>query len=251
MKLKNFFLIIFIIVFFQACSVNQQTIKSVAQTNSASEIIIYKNEILNLLSQYKNKLDKRNPYSYNKDLSKKIYSQINKNQDLISIVQNGKKLENYDEYLYYAFSKESVKNRNDFLILGLYKLIYKAYILDQDHQFTAMGYNKIDMQKLHKYLQVIRWKVRHSKDLNGNYLFVTWQNNWQLELKNRELKDLNIIKDLRYIKSKEESLFSHSNFSFEVIISDMIVNLEHTLKKVNVEPLNMSISAIRSFVFII
>lgn len=236
---------------FQACSFNQDTIKSVAQTKSASEIVYYKNEILKSLKLYKKKLDIRNPYSYNKSLSKNIYYQIDTNQDYINIVQNGKNLNTSREYLYHAFSKEKIKNRNDLLIIGLYKLIYKAYNLKEEHHFAALQYNKEDMLDLYKYLQIIRWKIRTSKDLNDEYLFKTWQNNWQLELMNKNEKDLNVIKELKYIKNQKETIYDSSNFSFENLITKMLTNIEHSLKKINVEPYEMSIQAIKSFVFII
>jgi len=247
---KIVFLMVFILLF-QACSINQDTIKSIAQSNSASEIAQYKNEVLKYLISYKKKLDIRNPNSYNKALSKNINLQISQNQNYIPVIQNHKKLENYNEYLHYAFSKEDIKNRNDFLIIGLYKMIYSVYRLEKSHQFVAMQYNKASMLKLYEYMQVIRWKIRTAKDLKGNYLFLTWQNNWQLELMKKDRSDLNIIKDLKYIKSNKETLFSPSNFSFEVLLSKMIVNIEYSLKKINVEPYEMSLSAIKSFVFII
>lgn len=253
MKIKyqiNIFLF-FLVFLFQGCSFNKNSLKTVAQTNSASEIYHYKNEVLNSLITYKKKLDLRNPKAYNRELSKNIYFQIESNQNYINIIQNSKKLFTSDEYLYYAFSKEEINNRNDFLILGMYKLIYDAYNLKEEHQFSAVQYNSEKMQKLYKYLQIIRWKVRTQKDIKGKFLFVTWQNNWQLEFLNKNQKDLNTIKDLKYIKNKQESIFSSSNFSFENTITEMLVNIKHTLKKINVEPYDMGISAFKSFVFII
>lgn len=245
------FIITSLVLFFDGCGFNKQSIQSIARTNSSSEIVKYKNEITSSLLKYKKKLDLRNPNSYNKKLSKNIKFQIETNQDYISILQNGKKLETYNEYLYYAFSNEKIKNRNDFLIIGLYKLIYKAYSLDDKHKFTALEHNKEELQNLYEYLQVLRWKIRTKKDINGDYLFNTWQNNWQLELLNKDKSDLNIIKDLRYIKSNKESIFSPSNFSFEIVLSRILLNVEYTLKKINIEPYEMSTQAIRSFVFIL
>lgn len=241
----------FISLFFQGCSFNSDTIKSIAQSNSASLIVEHKNEVLEYLLKYKKKLELRNPNSYNKELAKKITYEIMQNQDYISLIKNGKKLTRYNEYFHYAFSKEQIKDRNDYLILGLYKLIFKAYSLDKEHKFVAMQYNKEEMIKLYEYLQVIRWKVRTAKDLKGKYLFYTWQNNWQIEFMKRNPQDLNEIKEFIYIKSKKESLSSSSNFSFEILISKMLVNIEYSLKKINIEPYEMSISAIKSFVFII
>ena len=248
--IKSFFVISFVFLFY-GCSFNKDSIKSVAQSNAASEITKYKNETINSLLKYKKKLDLRNPSSYNKSLSKDIIHQIQTNQNYINILQNGKKLNTYDEYLHYAFSDEEIRNRNDFLIIGIYKLIYKAYGLEDNHKFTALQYNKEELSKLYKYLQVIKWKIRRQKDNNGKYLFNTWQNNWQIELLSKDDSDLNIIKELEYIKLNKESIYSHSNFSFEILLSRILLNVEYTLRKINIEPYAMSTSAIKSFIFIL
>ncbi|GGD33044.1 hypothetical protein GCM10012288_03730 [Malaciobacter pacificus] len=251
-ELKQLRVLLFIVLIFsfQAC-VSTSSIKSIAQTNSASQIEEYKSEVLKLLLKYKEKLDLRNPYSCNKDLASNINHQIRSKQDYINIIENDKKLKTYEEYLHYAFSENEIRNRNDFLILGMYKLIYQAFAYQKNHTFAASQYDKKSMIKLYETLQVIRWKVRTNKDKNNQYLFKTWQNNWQLELENSDLNDLNIIKQLKYIKNNQESIFDHSNFSFEILISSMLVNIEHILRKINIEPYEMGISAIKSFVFIL
>ena len=248
--IKTFFIISFVFLFY-GCSLTQDSIKSVVQSNAASEITNYKNETIVSLLKYKKKLNLRNPNSYNRTLSKDITHEIQSNQDYINILQNGKKLNTYNEYLNYAFLDEEVENRNDFLILGIYKLIYKAYSLDDNHKFTALQHNKNELSKLYKYLQVIRWKIRTQKDNNGKYLFNTWQNNWQIELLSKDDSDLNIIKELEYIKLNKESIYSHSNFSFEILLSRILLNVEYTLRKINIEPYAMSTSAIKSFIFIL
>lgn len=250
-KLVRIFTILILVLFFQGCSFNKQSIQSMARTNSASEIVKYKNEITSSLLKYKKKLDLRNPNSYNKSLSKNIIYQIQTNQDYINILQDGKKLETYNEYLHNAFLDENISNRNDFLIIGLYKLIYKAYSLDDKHKFTALEHNKSELVNLYEYLQVLRWKIRTQKDIKGNYLFNTWQNNWQLELLHKDRNDLNIIRDLEYIKTNKETILSPSNFSFEILFSRILLNVEYTLRKINIEPYEMSTSAIRSFIFIL
>ncbi len=253
MKIKfiiNVFL--FILIFtFQGCSFTQTNAHNIVQTNSAIKINNHKDEILKHLISYKKKLDLRNPSAFNKKIQKDIYNQIQTNQDYINLIQNNKKLKTSQEYFSFAFEKESIQNRNDFLIIGLYKLIYKAYLLNENHQFTAMQYSNYDMLKLYQYLQVVRWKIKNAKDSNNSFLFVTWQNNWQLELMKKDNSDLNIIRSLKYIKNHKESIFSSSNFSFEVLISLMISNVKYSLKEINVEPYDLSISALKSFVFII
>ena len=72
-----------------------------------------------------------------------------------------------------------------------------------------------------------------------------------IELAKKYSGDYNIINNLEYIKSNKESVYDHSNFSFEIILSKMIIDVEHTLRKINVEPYEMSISALTGFVFIL
>lgn len=253
MKIKKtqVFLLIIIALFLQSCALNKSTIKSIAQTNSASQIEVYKNEILKSLLKYKQKLNLRNPNAYNKDISTNINYGITSKQNYINIIHNNKKIEDYKECFYYAFSSEPLNNRNDFLILGLYKLVFKAFNMQNNHQFAATQYNKEEMKKLYEYLQIIRWKIRTNKDVNGNYLFSTWQNNWQIELEKKYIDDYNIINNLEYIKSKEETVYDASNFSFEIVLSKILTNVEHSLRKINVEPYEMGFNAIKSFVFII
>lgn len=90
-ELKQLRVLLFIVLIFsfQAC-VSTSSIKSIAQTNSASQIEEYKSEVLKLLLKYKEKLDLRNPYSYNKDLASNINHQIRSKQDYINIIQDGK-----------------------------------------------------------------------------------------------------------------------------------------------------------------
>lgn len=110
-----------------------------------------------------------------------------------------------------------------------------------------MEYSKYDLQKWYEYLQVVRWKSRVDKNDKGEYLF----NTWQIELAKKYNGDYDIINNLEYIKSNKESVYDHSNFSFEIILSKMIIDVEHTLRKINVEPYEMSISALTGFVFIL
>lgn len=249
-KIQIIFLL-FVSFFIQACTLDQNSIKSVAQTNSATQIDEFKNEILKELISYKKKLDLRNPNAYNKNLQSSIIQEIRTKKNFINLVQDGKVLEKPNEYFYYAFLTQKIQNRNDLLILGIYKMIYKAYEMDKNYQFSAISYNKEDMTKLYEYLQIVRWKIRTSKDDKNEYLFNTWQNNWQLELAKKYQGDYNIINDLLYIKANRETILDPSNFSYEILFSKMITNVEHTLRKISVEPYEMSVSALKSFIFII
>lgn len=250
-RLNQIILFMFLILCIQSCSVKQSDIKSVAQTNSATQIDEFKTEILKELINYKKKLDLRNPNGYNKDLQASIIYQINLREDHLHLIQEGKTLENYGEYFYYAFSSENINNRNDLLILGLYKLIFKAYNMEKNHQFSAVQYDKQEMLKLYEYLQVVRWKIKTAKDNKSEYLFKTWQNNWQLELEKKYAGDFNIINELAYIKVNKESIYDSSNFSFEISLSKIIINVEYSLRKINVEPYEMGISALKGFIFIL
>lgn len=250
-KLLQLIFLIILLFFMQACSLSQSEIKSIAQTNSASQIESFKTEVLKDLILYKKKLDLRNPNAFNKDLKNSIIQQIKENKNFINLVQNSKVLVAPNEYFYYAFSTQNINNRNDLLILGLYKLIFDAYKMDEKHQFSAIEYDKEKMIKLYEYLQIVRWKIRTAKDDKENYLFNTWQNNWQLELAKKYKGDYNIINELSYIKSNNESIYDSSNFSYEIVISRMITNIEHTLRKINIEPYEMSVSIFKGFIFII
>lgn len=246
--------LIFLLVslfFIQGCSLNQSEMKSIVQTNSASQIESFKTEVLKDLILYKKKLDLRNPNAFNKNLKSSIIQQVKENKNFINLVQNSKVLVTPNEYFYYAFSTKNINNRNDLLILGLYKLIFDAYKMDEKHQFSAIEYDKEKMIKLYEYLQIVRWKIRTAKDDKENYLFNTWQNNWQLELAKKYKGDYNIINELSYIKSNNESIYDSSNFSYEIVMSRMITNVEHTLRKINIEPYEMSVSVLKAFIFII
>ncbi|MCP4970392.1 MAG: hypothetical protein GY932_07355 [Arcobacter sp.] len=88
-------------------------------------------------------------------------------------------LDNYKDYLQIAFSKDYIPCRNDYLILGLYYLVYDLYDIEDSHKVIALEYDKNKLHKLYKNLQVIKWKIKVNRDFKGNYLFKTWQNNWQ------------------------------------------------------------------------
>ena len=81
-----------------------------------------------------------------------------------------------------AFQKDT-KLRNDYMILGLYKQFWLAYEQNEAHQITTLSYNQEALKTLFYTLKVIKWKINTKKNEHGNYLFLTWQNNWQVELK--------------------------------------------------------------------
>ncbi|MEA3289949.1 MAG: hypothetical protein U9Q04_07210, partial [Campylobacterota bacterium] len=103
-------------------------------------------------------------------------------------------------------------------------------------------------------MQILQWKIKHNKDSNNQYLFLTWQKNWQVELaKKINKKDFNfeMIKELHHIKTNKENLLDGSNSSFEILTSLMILYLHDSLKLLGAEPNKLSVDAIVGMVFMI
>lgn len=253
-KIIKYGLIFLFLIFFSGCATNQDEIRGAFQTNSAELISKDEKKLQKLLIKFKDKLDKRNPNNFNKNNEQKIYSVLKNFDKKMFLKYNGKVIRNYKDYLNLSFSKEKLLNRNDYLILGLRYMISYAYDTNSFHNLTALQFDKEKLIKLHKNLQVLKWKIKVDRDEIGNYLFLTWQNNWQIELKKRLAiaQDItyNDIKDLQSIKSRKESLFSHSNFSFEVILTQMIDSVENSLQALGEEPTDLSISAIKFLIFL-
>ena len=248
MNFKNTFLLIFLIFFLSACIPKQNDVKSVFQSNAANIIKYDYKRLQKLLLSFKSKLNKRNPKAYDKNLEKKITTLIKNSEKSLYLKYENTTLKEYKDYLNLAFSKENIPSRNDYLILGLYYSIYDAYDIQDGHRFTALQYSKEKLHKLHKNLQVLRWKIKVDRDTNNEYLFLTWQNNWQVELErkinnNHQITYLD-IENLKYIKEKKESLLDHSNFTFEIILTQMIDNVENSLVALGEEPTNLTIGAV-------
>lgn len=255
MVVRNLFLTLGLVLLLTSCTSLQKDIKSIAQTSKASNIKDDYLIIQNLLKDFKTKLDKRNPTQFNKNHQRNIYSLFKSQNKSFYIRYDNLVLKNYKEYLQLAFDKNDINNRNDFLVLGLYYLLYYGYNIEEGHKVTALQYDKERLSKAHKNLQIIRWKLKSTKDLNDKYLFLTWQNNWQIELEKKVLNGEKLsfeeIQKLKFIKEQRESLFDPSNFSFEVILSKMIHRVENSLKAMGQEPKELSISAIRGmFLFL-
>ncbi len=253
---KNILLVIVTMSLFSACvSVKQERLGEVFQSNSAVEIKKDYKVISKFILQFKEKLDKRNPSAFDKEFSNEIYTKIDNLENSISLQYNQKDITSYKGYLQIAFSKDDIKNRNDYLILGLYKMLYDSYDIENSYKLTAFSYDKEKLQRLYNNLQIISWKIKVDRDLHDNYLFLTWQNNWQIELEKRvkEGKELSWaeIQELEYIKNKEESIYGYSNFSFETLLTLMNYRVKTSLERLGVEPTEMSINAIKSlFIFL-
>lgn len=247
--------LITILLFFSSCVPTKEDVKSALQTNSATSIKNDAKDLQKLLIKFKSKLDKRNPNNFSKKLESKIYKTIKNSDKKLYIKYEDNILDNYKDYLQIAFSKDDIFPRNDYLVLGLYYLIHTSYEMDEGHRITALEYDKEKLNKLYKNLQIIKWKIKVDKDLKENYLFLTWQNNWQVQLekklKNNEELSLDEIKMLESIKEDKESVFDPSNFSFEVILTQMIDRVEDSLKALGEEPKKLSVTALRSiFLFL-
>ena len=133
-------------------------------------------------------------------------------------------------------------------------MFYSAYKMDTKYKMFALSYNLDDLQKAYKNLQVIQWKIKHDKNMKNKYLFLTWQNNWQIELADKlqhSKLDNVFLSQLVNISSNNESLLDPSNSSFEIITSKMLLYMENSIKKLHAEPENLSTEAILSFIFLI
>ena len=250
------YLLIVIVLFFTSCSNIQEKVRNAVQSENAKQIRNNYKEIITLLSLYKTKLDKRNPQNYSKNLNSLLEKDIESTKNTINLFThiNNTSLQ-YTDYLNLAFNKaESIENRNDYLVIGLYKMFYNAYNMDVKYKMTAFSYDLAVLQKAYKNLQILQWKIKVDKDINDKYLFLTWQNNWQVELKNKleetALENIN-INQLENIKLKKESLLDPSNNSFEVLTSKMILYMERSIKMLHAEPENLTIDAFLSVIFII
>lgn len=249
--------LILVIVFFNGCLATNNQLKEIAQTQSATSVRINYNNLIKLLWKYKLKLDKRNPKHYDQTLVELIKNDFDNFNDTISLYPNDSQIgQTYADYLNYAFNKNiSIKHRNDYLILGIYKMLYEAYNMNSKHKITALQYDIKKLITLHKNIQILKWKIKYDKDKNGDFIFLTWQNNWQVELlqkKNLDKQDIyDHIKDLKYIKERKETIFDPSNFSYDIILSVMLVHIEDSIKSLGAEPEQLSLKTIMNFMFII
>ncbi len=241
----NLFISLFITIFFSACATKQKA-SEILQSNSATIIERDYRDITKLLVKYKKILDLRNPMLSDKKLSYKIIYNIEDNINDINLLKN----KSYKQYLVKAFADDT-KYRSDFLILGIYKMLFNAYNIKDGHHLTALGYDAQNFTDAFYTLKILRWKIRNAKDKNGKFIFATWQLNWQLEY-NKKYKNISIdsLKNLPSLKSGDESILSHSNFNFEVILSLMIDRVQNSLKAMGEEPLNLSISAMKAIILL-
>ncbi len=240
------------VVIFTGCTNTNPKIQEFFQTDNATHIQNDYRSIVKLLTKYKEKLDLRNPKNYDKQFSHYMYKEFKNYTNHLHLKDDEKYIQDYHKYLKIAFEEET-KYRNDYLILGLYEQLWYVYEKDKSHQITTLSYNLESLKTLFYTLKVLKWKINTKKSVNGNYLFLTWQNNWQVELEKRlskgEKPSWKLIENLNHIKTKQESLYSPSNPNFEILMSEIIFRVENSLKILGEEPLDISIEAMKSLVF--
>lgn len=247
-------IVLALIVFAGCSSPNQENVSEVLQTKGATALHYdFKKSVENLIA-YKEKLDLRNPSNYSKSSQETILKEMRNRTNAIRLSYNGVTLHTYDDYLRIAFDKSAtIPERNDFLILGMYKLLWESYRIGEGHQITTLSYDEERFKKLYYYLEVIKWKIKTGKDEKGRYLFLTWQNNWQIELQNRlnagQIPSWQMLESLPSIQSRKESLFDASNVNFEVLLSQIVFHVKNSARLVGKEPVDIGIDAMISLVF--
>jgi hypothetical protein len=253
-KIPYFFVALLSFFFLLNGCTHQEKLSKTLQSTGATQLKHDFKKINEHLLTYKEKLDSRNPTAFSKTSKMTITYEISQERNTLSITYNGKKLKTYDDYLRVAFdTSANVPERNDFLIIGLHKLICETYQIDKGHQFTTLSYQQEAFKKLYYYLEVIKWKIRTTKDKEGNYLFITWQNNWQIELEQKlkqgAIPSWEMLQNLPSIQQKRETLLDASNPNFEIILNHMIAHVKNSARIVGDEPVDVGISAMLSLVF--
>lgn len=240
-------------IFFIGCAQRQEKVNEVLQSHGATQMHRDYQRIIELLTTYKEKLDLRNPSSYSKGQQNYIYNELKYSKNTIRVKHNNHYLKSYDDYFHVAFDKNTdIPDRNDFLIIGLYKLIWDTYEIEKGHQITTLSYHQDEFKRLYYYLEVLKWKIKTAKDKNDNYLFFTWQNNWQAELQQKmklgTKPSWDVIENLAFIKNHKESIFDPSNFNFEILLSQMIFHVKNSARIIGEEPLDIGLDAMISLV---
>jgi len=249
-KFVKTLVLIFLLFGVNGCSTKEDKsfVKSIFQTNGASAVREHTDILLKSIVKYYEKLNKRNPSYYSKENFKVIINQIQNNKNSVTLPLLAKKSNaSYKDYLNIAFSESYVKNRNDYLIAGIYKMLYWAYTIDRTHTVTTMQYDVEKIQEANKMMQVIQYRIQTSRNKDGNYLFLTWQRAWQIEV----LKKINKNQKIDLEKYSQKELLYPSNMSYQMISSNMIFTLQETLRYLGVEATNLSAQAIKSvFIFL-
>ena len=241
-----------LILFLGGCSSKENSfVSTVFQTNGASLMKEYRVTLDKFLLQLGKKLILRNKEAFSRDILFYIRNDINNNANTINLpLVSSTDETNFKEYIKIAFSQKKIKKRGDYLLVGLYKMFYWSFEAKSFHKLSALQYDGNKLQEAYEILQAVTWKIKVAKDNRGNYLYLTWQNNWQVELQKRlkrgEKLTTKLIKSLKYIKNKKESLLSPSNLSFEALFAKMLFVYERALETVGVEPKSLGVDALRT-----
>ena len=240
--------VFFIVILLSLSGCAPKDVHAVFQTNGASIVREHTTVVQRLLLQYYDKLNKRNPYYTTKiERIPILYDIENRTNNATLPLLNEKKDATYKDYLNVAFSRDEVKNRNDYLIAGMYKMLYWAYEIDRIHSVTAMQYDAKKIQEANTMMQIIQYRVENEKDVRGNYLFITWQRQWQLEV----LKSIYSHTKIDVNKYKKDELIQSSNMNFRILSEGMIFTLQESLRYLGEESTNLGTSAIKSvFIFL-
>ena len=227
---------------------SQKDVHAVFQSNGASIVREHTIVLQRLLLRYYDKLNKRNPrYTTKLESIPVVYDINNRTNNATLPLLNDKKDATYKDYLNVAFSREHVKNRNDYLIAGIYKMFYWAYSIDRPHTVTTLQYESEKIQEANKMMQIIQYRVENEKDVHGNYLFLTWQRQWQIDV----LKSIYTNKVVDLNKYKKEELIKSSNMNFRITSEGMIFTLQESLRYLGAESTNLGTAAISSvFMFL-
>lgn len=242
--------LVFFLFISNGCSTkdDESFVRSIFQTNGAAIVRKHTDTLESTLIQYYIKLNKRNPSHTSKNNFKQIIQEMQNRSNKIRLpLLHYKRDATYKDYLNIAFTKEAVKDRNDYLMLGIYKMLHNAYSFKRIHTITAIQHDTELIQEANKMMQVIQYKVQKDKDKNGDYLFITWQRPWQIET----LKNINQQKKIDLEKYPHNELLYHSNMNFQVLTQKMIFTLQETLHYLGKESTNLSAQAIKSvFIFL-
>ncbi|MEA1917962.1 MAG: hypothetical protein U9N42_10630 [Campylobacterota bacterium] len=248
-------------IFFNGCSSHSSAGKfthSILQTKGASDMKKLQYNLDNLLEEYRVMLNRKNKHSYSKRIAPQIRFNILHVQNNIHLSLVNSKKETKKEYLKYfqvAFNKKHIENRNDYLILALHKLFYYAYDKSRTHALTALQYDVEKLKEAYKAIQVLQWSMRNLRDNNGDFLFITWQNSWQIELEKRLKKgqtfSTDMLLNLKSIKSGEESLLQPSDMRFEERLSNMKYIIQESIVVLGGEPVSLGTNAIKSIISLV
>ena len=201
-----------------------------------------------MLEKYYIKLNLRNPkYTTKIQRIPIVYDLTHRTNNATLPLLNTKKDATYKDYLNIAFGRNEVKNRNDYLIAGIYKMMYWAYTIDRSHTITTMQYDATKIQEANKMMQIIQYRVENEKDAKGNYLFLTWQRQWQIDVLNSIYTD----KTINLNSYEKGELLKSSNMNFRILSEGMIFTLQESLRYLGEESTNLGTSAIKSvFIFL-